>query len=121
MAITAILDPRYKMKLINFWFPLIYPLHEASMHIDNVLSVLHEMYKVYELAHNSSVIQQSAQENASSSSGFTRDFLPKIPTSRSMLKYLFIWNTLEVMILFGPLKMIWMYILKMMFTYAIRY
>jgi hypothetical protein len=26
MSIAAVLDPRYKMKLINFCFPIIYPL-----------------------------------------------------------------------------------------------
>jgi hypothetical protein len=44
MSIAAVLDPRYKMKLINFCFPFIYPEPESSMHIENVLSILHELY-----------------------------------------------------------------------------
>jgi hypothetical protein len=36
------------------------------MHIDNVLSVLLELYKVYVSVHNSSILQKIAQENASS-------------------------------------------------------
>ncbi|XP_062176097.1 zinc finger BED domain-containing protein RICESLEEPER 1-like [Alnus glutinosa] len=74
MALAAVLDPRYKMKLINFCFPLIYPEPEASMNIDNVLSVLHELYEVYVASHNSSImqLQQSTQENSRSTSGSTR-------------------------------------------------
>ncbi|GLT53070.1 hypothetical protein SLA2020_263660 [Shorea laevis] len=83
MAIAAVLDPRYKMKLINFCFPLIYPEPDATLHIDKVLSCLGELYEVYVLAHNSSVQQQCAQENATSSSASRTDVVPKVPTGRS--------------------------------------
>jgi hypothetical protein len=33
MSIAAVLDPRYKMKLINLCFPFIYPKPESSMNI----------------------------------------------------------------------------------------
>jgi hypothetical protein len=74
MALAAMLDSRYKMKLIKFCFPLIYLEPKASMNIDNVISVLHELYKVYVASHNSSImqLQQSAQENLCSTSGSTR-------------------------------------------------
>jgi hypothetical protein len=64
MALATVLDSRYKMKLIKFCFPLIYPELEASMNIDNVLSVLLELYEVYVVSHNSYVmqLQQSVQE-----------------------------------------------------------
>jgi hypothetical protein len=57
MALAVVLDPKYKMKLIKFCFPLICLEPEASMNIDNVHSVLHELYKVYVVSHNSSVMQ----------------------------------------------------------------
>jgi hypothetical protein len=80
IAKTAILNLRYKMKLIQFCFPLIHPLDEANDHINNVLSVLHELYEVYVLEHNSSVMQQSAQEHVGSSNRCTsRDVIPKLP------------------------------------------
>jgi hypothetical protein len=56
MALVDVLDPRYRMKLINFFFPLIYLEPEAFMNIGNVLSVLHELYEVYVSAHNSSIL-----------------------------------------------------------------
>jgi hypothetical protein len=40
MALAAVLDSRYKMKLINFCFPIIYPLDVEGNHIKGVLSVL---------------------------------------------------------------------------------
>jgi len=85
MALVAVLDPRYKMKLIKFCFPLIYPELEASMNIDNVHSVLHELYEVYVASHNSSVmqLQQIAQENFRSTSGSTRVATVKAPIGRS--------------------------------------
>jgi hypothetical protein len=86
MALAAVLDPRYKMKLIKFCFPLIYSKLEASMNIDNVLSVLHELYEVYLVSHNSSVmqLQQSVQENSHSTSGSTRVAAIKKSTGRSI-------------------------------------
>jgi len=85
MALATVLDPRYKMKLIKFCFPLIYPEPEASMNIDNVHSVLHELYEVYVTSHNSYVmqLQQIAQENSRSTSGSTRVAAVKAPIGRS--------------------------------------
>jgi hypothetical protein len=46
MSIVAVLDPRYKMKLINFCFPIMYHLPPivdrlgASYYMENVLIVL---------------------------------------------------------------------------------
>jgi hypothetical protein len=40
MALAAMLDSRYKMKLINFCFPIIYPLDVEGNRIKGVLSVL---------------------------------------------------------------------------------
>jgi hypothetical protein len=57
VALATVLDPRFKMKLINFCFRLIYPKPEASKNIDNAMSVLHEFYEVYVSTHNSSILQ----------------------------------------------------------------
>jgi hypothetical protein len=64
MSIVVVLDPRYKMKLINFCFPLIYPDSEYAQYIQNVMAVLHELFEVYVTAHNYSVLKQSAAEQA---------------------------------------------------------
>jgi hypothetical protein len=67
MALTAVLDPRYKMKLISFCFPIIYPLDVEGNCIKGVLSVLKELYEVYVAAHNSSILQQQATAEVSAS------------------------------------------------------
>lgn len=65
MFLATVLDTKSKMKFINFCFLLIYQALEAYMYIDNVLSILHELYEVYVSVHNSSILQQIAEENAS--------------------------------------------------------
>jgi hypothetical protein len=82
MSIAAVLDPRYKMKLINFCFPYIYPADQVSKHIDNVLFTLHELYELYVADHNSSVLQ-SAQETSGSSSVSSQGPLHNVPRGRS--------------------------------------
>jgi hypothetical protein len=67
MALAVVLDPRYKMKLINFCFPIIYPLDVEGNGIKGVLRVLQELYEVYVAAHNSSILQQQAAAEVSSS------------------------------------------------------
>jgi hypothetical protein len=57
MALAAVLDPIYKMKLISFCFPIIYPLDVEGNRIKGVLSVLKELYEVYVTAYNSSIFQ----------------------------------------------------------------
>jgi hypothetical protein len=51
MALAAALDPRYKMKLISFCFPIIYPHDVEGNGIKGVLRVLQELYEVYVAAH----------------------------------------------------------------------
>jgi hypothetical protein len=67
MALAAVLDPRYKMKLISFCFPIIYLLDVEGNGIKGVLRVLQELYKVYVAAHNSYILQQQAAAEVSSS------------------------------------------------------
>jgi len=84
MSIAAVLDPRYKMKLINFYFPLIYPHFEYQQHIQNVLAVLHELFEVDVTAHNSSVLKLSASEQAAVvSQSVPTPHIPKVSTARS--------------------------------------
>ncbi|XP_059451086.1 zinc finger BED domain-containing protein RICESLEEPER 2-like [Corylus avellana] len=86
MSIAAVLDPRYKMKLINFCFPIIYPLTEAGDRIKNVLAVLKELFESYVSAHMACILQETAQVNVSScpsSSAIVRDVVPKIFKGRS--------------------------------------
>lgn len=81
MSLTAVLNPRFKMKLVNLCFPLIYQEDEAQMRIDTVLAALCEYYEVYLAAHNSSILRQTTQDHTGSSSVSGKDVGPK-PTIR---------------------------------------
>ena len=92
MSIAAILDPRYKMKLINFCFLIMYPLHStvdrlgAGYHIEYVLTVLKKLFEAYIFAHTASILQETAQVNAtaaSSSSVIVRDVVLKMGQGHS--------------------------------------
>ncbi|KAJ0966422.1 hypothetical protein J5N97_027560 [Dioscorea zingiberensis] len=47
MAISAVLDPRYKMRLINFCFHRIYSYSESERNILEVKQTLWEIYEMY--------------------------------------------------------------------------
>nr|XP_027067613.1 zinc finger BED domain-containing protein RICESLEEPER 2-like [Coffea arabica] len=54
MSIAAILDPRLKMRVINYCFPLIYPPHEVQANINKVRQALYDLYAEYVQVHVSS-------------------------------------------------------------------
>jgi hypothetical protein len=68
MSIASILDSRYKMKLINLCFPIIYPLDKDDDHIENVLTALKELFESYVSAHKVYILQETSQANTASSS-----------------------------------------------------
>ena len=84
MALAAMLDPRYKIKLINFCFTIIYPFDVEGNHIKGVLSVLKELYEVYVAAYNSFILQQQAvvEVNASTSVVSVTEVIPGGDRSR---------------------------------------
>lgn len=47
MSIGAILDPRCKMRVIEFCFPRMYPENEANENIEKVKKALYELYAEY--------------------------------------------------------------------------
>jgi hypothetical protein len=87
ISIAAVLDPRYKMKLINFCFPLIYPDIEYPQHIQNVLVVQHELFEVYVTAHNSVVLKHNAAELAAVvSQSVSTPCVSRVSTAQSMYR-----------------------------------
>jgi hypothetical protein len=71
MGVAAVLDPRYKMTLIRFCYPIIYrdgPIGNAETKIDHLSEIMKELYNDYILEYNSSVMEQNSQCNAQESS-----------------------------------------------------
>ncbi|KAK9992672.1 hypothetical protein SO802_027657 [Lithocarpus litseifolius] len=68
MAITVVLDPRFKMTLINFSFPKIYQGFEVARNIDRVHDALYQHYNEYVVDYTSSNARQSASKSTEGSS-----------------------------------------------------
>ena len=68
MAITAVLDPRFKMTLINFSFPRIYQGFEVARNIDRVHDSLYELYNEYVMDNSPINARQSASKSTEGSS-----------------------------------------------------
>ena len=85
MAIAAVLDPRYKMKLIRFCFPIIYPFDTIGERIKGVENVLKELYEVYVATHNSFIIQQQATAEVGDSTS-TSNITKVVPGGRSRFR-----------------------------------
>ncbi|XP_071912241.1 zinc finger BED domain-containing protein RICESLEEPER 2-like [Coffea arabica] len=61
MSIVAILDPRCKMRVINYCFPLLYPSHEVQSNIGKVQQALYDLYDEYVEIHVSGQSGLSSQ------------------------------------------------------------
>ncbi|XP_059429199.1 zinc finger BED domain-containing protein RICESLEEPER 2-like [Corylus avellana] len=85
MALATVLDPRYKMKLIRFCFPIIYPLDVTGDYIKGVLNTLEELYEVYVAAHNASIIQQQAVAEVSATTSIA-SIIKVVPSGRSRFR-----------------------------------
>jgi hypothetical protein len=68
MAIAAILDPRCKMRAIEFTFPKMFPGNESSHNILKVKEALYELYQEYVDMHYATCNERSGESRASSSS-----------------------------------------------------
>lgn len=64
MALGAVLDPRYKMTLIDCCFPEIYMESEAARNSSIVLQSLYELYKEYVAAYSLANIEQNSKQSA---------------------------------------------------------
>uniref|UniRef100_A0A0A9CXS6 BED-type domain-containing protein n=1 Tax=Arundo donax TaxID=35708 RepID=A0A0A9CXS6_ARUDO len=64
-AIATILDPRFKMGMIQFTFPSMYSEIELPEKLVTVESTLHELYGIYESAHNQSMSSLKNTESTS--------------------------------------------------------
>ncbi|KAH7663565.1 Tam3-transposase (Ac family) protein [Dioscorea alata] len=75
MAIAIVLDPRYKMVLINFYFPLIYP---DFQHIEKIVQLKQVMVDVFE-----TYASENVNELPSSFAGcFSESFISVATSSR---------------------------------------
>ncbi|KAG8388745.1 hypothetical protein BUALT_Bualt02G0157200 [Buddleja alternifolia] len=63
--IFSVLDPRYKMKLIEFYYSKIYPSFKAREEIESVLFSLHELYVEYVANYATNNVNPSDQARGS--------------------------------------------------------
>lgn len=43
MGVAAVLDPQYKMKLLEYYFPLLYGDEVANMEIDRIQKIFYDL------------------------------------------------------------------------------
>ncbi|GAB4827468.1 hypothetical protein Ancab_040027 [Ancistrocladus abbreviatus] len=67
MAIAAVLDPRCKMKVIEFTFSQMFPENEARQSIEQVKKALYELYGEYVNLHNSKNTEPNKESESSGS------------------------------------------------------
>ena len=65
LTVATVLDPRYKMKLIEFYFPLLYD-DESNIHIERVQMLFKDLIKEYEFKAKLSISGSSAGAFSSS-------------------------------------------------------
>ncbi|KAG6507127.1 hypothetical protein ZIOFF_032468 [Zingiber officinale] len=75
ISIVAVLDPRNKMKLIEWCFPEIYSVGDAIEHISMVCETLHILYNEYVEAHKTSVDSSNVQSETQRESSIGRSNL----------------------------------------------
>jgi hypothetical protein len=85
ISLAVVLDPRFKIKFINFCFPMIYDNDEAGEHIKSVLATLGDYYEFYLAAHNMTIMKQANEDSitAASSNVSSRDVCPKVAIGTS--------------------------------------
>ncbi|KAL8497790.1 hypothetical protein ACS0TY_021212 [Phlomoides rotata] len=67
MGVATILDPRYKLRLLHFYFPLIYPNGEdAKREIERIQGICYNLLNEYSLKSKASEVGASYQSSASS-------------------------------------------------------
>ena len=71
MVIATILDPRYKMRFIEWWFNKIFDEHQVLFELEDVRSELEKLYGDFEVQHRERKESQS-KSNASSSLSIER-------------------------------------------------
>ncbi|KAF7842378.1 putative AC transposase [Senna tora] len=66
MAVAVILDPRYKLKVVEYYFPRIYK-DQSSHYIEEVRNIMNELFQEYQANHNTSESSSHISASASAS------------------------------------------------------
>ncbi|GJU68262.1 zinc finger BED domain-containing protein RICESLEEPER 2-like protein [Tanacetum coccineum] len=90
ISIGAVLDPRYKMKLIDFSFKAIYPADEVAIQKKIVRDTLDELYDEYVVAHRAGSVVSNANigsQSGVSKRGLSSTFKPGKRVKNGTAKY----------------------------------
>ncbi|KAK1356961.1 hypothetical protein POM88_050217 [Heracleum sosnowskyi] len=86
ISIGAVMDPRLKMKLINYCFPIIYPHeYQSGKQLAHLKGVLHDLYQEY--AAEASRIKGITLESSQVSSSDHNIFMDDMETPAGMSEY----------------------------------
>jgi hypothetical protein len=75
MAVGAVLDLRFKLKLLQFFFLETYQEPEATRNVEKVHSVLNELYGEYVDAHNLTAASNCGHQSNSNSASSLSEFI----------------------------------------------
>jgi len=112
MAAGAVLDPRFKTKLVQFCFPKIYQEPKATTNIEMVHRVLKKLYGEYVDDHNLSDGPQSVQKNVCESSSTSSTSSARV-VRRSTVSEMVIFQSFVGSV---DTFQIWKYVWKKMFN-----
>ena len=84
LAVGSFLNPRYKMKMIKFYYSQIYSLNKEK-EVNNVYNIIRKLYSKYESKFPSSSIPLTHNIGSSRDSGYISDEFDEVKERKKSL------------------------------------